>query len=110
MISLKRNIIANLAGSGWVALMSFTFIPFYIHFMGIESYGLVGFFMSLQAVLFILDLGLTATAANESICNAKASFKDFSKCSYCDFRHACKLMLNKSASSSTSGESMEAEG
>ncbi|OIO71325.1 MAG: hypothetical protein AUJ57_07280 [Zetaproteobacteria bacterium CG1_02_53_45] len=45
--------------------MSFTFIPFYIHFMGIESYGLVGFFMSLQAVLFILDLGLTATVSRE---------------------------------------------
>ncbi len=62
---IRQNIIANLAGSGWVALMSFAFIPFYIHFMGIESYGLVGFYMTLQAVLFLLDLGLTATVSRE---------------------------------------------
>jgi len=60
---VKKNIIANLIGSGWVALMSFVFIPFYIHFLGIESYGLVGFYMTLQAVMFLLDLGLTATVS-----------------------------------------------
>ncbi|MDX8392427.1 MAG: oligosaccharide flippase family protein [Mariprofundaceae bacterium] len=62
---IRKNIVANLIGSGWVALMSFAFIPFYIHFMGIESYGLVGFYMTLQAVLFLLDLGLTATVSRE---------------------------------------------
>jgi len=45
--------------------MSFAFIPIYIHFMGIESYGLVGFYITLQSVLFLLDLGLTATVSRE---------------------------------------------
>ncbi len=45
--------------------MSFAFIPLYIHFLGIESYGLVGFYMTLQAVMFLLDLGLTATVSRE---------------------------------------------
>jgi len=45
--------------------MSFAFIPLYIHFMGIEAYGLIGFYMTLQAVMFLLDLGLTATVSRE---------------------------------------------
>lgn len=45
--------------------MSFAFVPLYIHFMGIESYGLVGFYLTLQAVMFILDMGLTATVSRE---------------------------------------------
>jgi len=65
MSLVRRNVIANLSGSGWVALMSFAFVPLYIHFMGIESYGLVGFYVTLQAVLFLLDLGLTATVSRE---------------------------------------------
>jgi len=64
-MTLKRNVIANFAGSGWVALMSFAFVPFYIHFMGIESYGIVGFYVTLQSVLFLLDMGLTATVSRE---------------------------------------------
>lgn len=45
--------------------MSFLFIPFYIRFLGIESYGLVGVFLVLQAVLSILDLGLSTTLNRE---------------------------------------------
>ena len=40
MTTVKRNILANVAGHGWNALMSLLFIPVYIHFMGIEAYGL----------------------------------------------------------------------
>jgi O-antigen/teichoic acid export membrane protein len=65
MSLVKRNIIANLLGSGWVAIISIVFIPFYIHFMGVEAYGLVGFYLTLQAVFAVLDMGLTATVSRE---------------------------------------------
>ena len=52
-------------GSGWVALLSVAFIPIYIHFMGIESYGLVGFFVTLQILFSLMDMGLTATVSRE---------------------------------------------
>lgn len=65
MSRLKRNLIANFAGKGWAALMGIAFIPLYIKFMGIESYGLVGFFTTLQAVFLLLDLGLTTTLNRE---------------------------------------------
>ena len=65
MSSVKRNIIANYLGSGWVALMGLAFIPFYIRLMGAEAYGIVGVYISLQAILSVLDLGLSQTLNRE---------------------------------------------
>jgi O-antigen/teichoic acid export membrane protein len=65
MSQLKLNLAANLVGKGWSALMGIVFIPLFIKFMGIESYGLVGFFTTFQAVFILLDLGLTTTLNRE---------------------------------------------
>jgi O-antigen/teichoic acid export membrane protein len=65
MSLLKRNIIANFAGQGWAALMALAFVPLYIKFLGIEAYGLIGFFAMLQASFQILDLGLSQTMNRE---------------------------------------------
>ncbi|MEW6141326.1 MAG: oligosaccharide flippase family protein [Thermodesulfobacteriota bacterium] len=62
---IRANTVANYAGTFWASLMSLIFVPLYIHFMGIESYGLVGIFASLQALFGILDLGLSATMNRE---------------------------------------------
>ncbi len=45
--------------------MSLAFIPLYIHFMGIEAYGLVGVFVTLQAMTAVLDMGLGSTLNRE---------------------------------------------
>src|SRR3982074_3001089 len=63
MSIVRRNIVANIAGRGWAALLSLGVIPVYIHFLGIEAFGLIGFFLSLTAILQLLDLGL-GTALN----------------------------------------------
>ena len=63
MSIVRRNIIANVAGKGWAALLSLVAVPIYIHFLGIEAFGLIGFFLSLMAILSLLDLGL-GTALN----------------------------------------------
>lgn len=65
MSIVKKNLIANFIGSAWSAVAAIAFIPLYIHFMGIESYGLVGFYLTLQALFAVLDLGLTATVSRE---------------------------------------------
>ena len=65
MSQFRLNLGANLLGKGWAALMGIAFIPLYIKFMGIESYGLLGFFTTLQAVFVLLDLGLTTTLNRE---------------------------------------------
>lgn len=73
----KRNIVANLIGNVWIIVVSTVFVPFYIHFMGIESYGLIGFFAALQAVLILLDLGFMATVSREiSRLSVKQSYEN----------------------------------
>lgn len=61
MPKIKRNVIANYVGNGWTALMSLAFIPLYIRFMGIEAYGLVGFYATLLLIFSLLDLGISTT-------------------------------------------------
>lgn len=63
--SVKRNIAANFSGSIWRATMGLVFIPLYIKFMGIEAYGLIGIFATLQIVLGLLDVGLSSTLTRE---------------------------------------------
>ena len=63
MSIIRHNIVANIAGRGWITLLSLAVIPIVIHFLGIEAYGLIGFFLSLMAILSLLDLGL-GTALN----------------------------------------------
>lgn len=45
--------------------MGLLFVPVYIRLMGVEAYGIVGIYISLQAVFAVLDLGLSQTLARE---------------------------------------------
>jgi len=45
--------------------MGLAFVPLYIHYLGIESYGLIGVFSLLQSLLVVLDMGLTPTLGRE---------------------------------------------
>ncbi|MHB8846037.1 MAG: oligosaccharide flippase family protein [Nitrospirota bacterium] len=65
MTVVKRNIIANFVGQGWSALMALAFVPLYIKFLGIEAYGLIGFYAMLQGAFQLLDLGLSQTMNRE---------------------------------------------
>jgi len=65
MSRLRHNVIANIAGQGWVALMAVIVVPIYIKLVGIEAFGLIGFFVMLQGLLVILDLGLGQTLNRE---------------------------------------------
>lgn len=62
---LKRNLIANYLGQGWTALMGLAFVPLYIKYLGMESYGLIGLFAVLTAWLSLLDMGMTPTLSRE---------------------------------------------
>jgi len=64
-MSLKKNVIANYLGQGWRVLMSLAFVPLYIRYLGIESYGLIGIFAILQAWLGLLDVGMKPALGRE---------------------------------------------
>lgn len=61
MPSLRGNIIANALGRGWAGLISLLFLPLYLRYLGVESYGLVGLQTSLVALFSVLDFGLSTT-------------------------------------------------
>jgi O-antigen/teichoic acid export membrane protein len=62
---VKKNTIANLIGSNWPNLLGLVLLPAYLHFLGIEAYGVVGFFWSLQGIFGLLDAGMSATLNRE---------------------------------------------
>lgn len=65
MSRITRNITANFMGNAWVTIMSLAFVPVYVKYLGIEAYGLIGFFISIQSALTLLDLGLGAATTRE---------------------------------------------
>jgi O-antigen/teichoic acid export membrane protein len=64
-LPIKFEVLTNLAAQGYGAVIGLVFIPIYIKLMGIESYGLVGFFGCISWVLSILDLGLGTTVVHD---------------------------------------------
>lgn len=62
---LRWNLAAALANTGWGALIGLAVVPFYLRFLGLEAYGLIGFFTALQGLFVVLDMGLTPTMTRE---------------------------------------------
>jgi O-antigen/teichoic acid export membrane protein len=65
MSGTKSTIAAALFSQGWTMLLGVLLVPIYIRLMGIEGYGLTGFYAVIQSVSTVMDLGLGATTARE---------------------------------------------
>jgi len=61
----KRNVLANFFGKVWPSLLGLVLVPIYLRYLGIEAYGLIGFFVALQGLITFLDLGLSTTSNRE---------------------------------------------
>lgn len=62
----KKNIYANYIAQAYVALINIATLPLYLQYLGIEAYGLIGFFSMLQIWFQLLDMGLTPTMTRET--------------------------------------------
>ena len=62
---LRKNILANFGGQLWNGVLQLAVVPFYLAYLNVEAYGLIGFFVSLQAVVGVLDFGLATTTNRE---------------------------------------------
>jgi O-antigen/teichoic acid export membrane protein len=62
---IKRNLVANFVASFWSAAISLLLVPLYVRLIGIEAYGLVGIYGTLQAMASLLDMGFTTTMNRE---------------------------------------------
>ena len=56
---MKRNIIANYVGAGCVALAPILALPWYLAYLGPVLFGLIGFVALVQALLALLDAGMS---------------------------------------------------
>lgn len=64
-MTLSRNVLASLASSIWSATLSLAAVPLYLKYLGIENFGIIGFFAAAQGLIQLLDLGLTPTINRE---------------------------------------------
>jgi O-antigen/teichoic acid export membrane protein len=66
---LKRNLMANFAGSAWSALLSLTVLTVCLRLLGVEAFGLVGIFATLLSLLGPFEAGL-GTALSRDLAGA----------------------------------------
>ena len=59
VFSTKVNVAANFASTIWTALLGIVFVPLYLQYIGIEAYGLIGIFNSIQSFIVLLDFGIS---------------------------------------------------
>jgi O-antigen/teichoic acid export membrane protein len=71
-MTLGRNLIAGVANSIWSALIGLAVVPIYLKYLGIEAYGLIGFFVTTQSLLQLLDMGM-ATTINREVARCAAA-------------------------------------
>lgn len=64
-MSFRSNLIATYGSQIYVSVIGILVVPIYVRFLGAESYGLVGFFATLQVWFQLLDLGLTPTVTRQ---------------------------------------------
>lgn len=60
-----RNIGANFVARAWTGVLNFACVPIYVRYLGIEAYGLIGFFTTLMALSLIFDMGVGTTINRE---------------------------------------------
>ena len=64
-MKVGSNLLAGIANSSWSALVSLLVVPQYLKYLGVEAYGLIGFFAMMQAMLSLLDMGMSPTMNRE---------------------------------------------
>lgn len=62
---MKHLLISSYLSQAYVSLIGILLMPAYLHYMGIEAVGLIGFFLMLQAWLQLLDAGLSQTLSRD---------------------------------------------
>lgn len=71
-LDARANLVAGITSSVATALISIAVVPFFISFLGMEAYGLIGLFLSVQGILAILDVAL-APAINREVAQCKST-------------------------------------
>lgn len=65
MGDVKGALAASIVARGIAALTGLVALPLYVRFLGLEAYGIVGVFASMQVLVAFMDLGLPTTLTRE---------------------------------------------
>lgn len=65
MSLVRRNIVANMLGKGISALFTLIFVPLHLKYLGVEAYGLVGFYATMQTMFLLVDMGFSGAFTRE---------------------------------------------
>lgn len=60
-MNVRRNLVANLLGQGWAALLNIAAVPIYLRLLGVESFGLLGLAIVVLVLASLLDGGMGQT-------------------------------------------------
>ena len=64
-MTIRKNILSNYVGMGVVALAPILALPWYLAALGPKQFGLIGFITMLQAILGLLDAGMSQALVRE---------------------------------------------
>lgn len=87
--NIKVSLIATFGSRFIGAAAGIIALPLYIQLIGIESYGLVGLFVSMQAIVSLFDFGLGPTVIREF---AKSSNHPYAFQKLSDLAKACEIV------------------
>lgn len=76
---VSSSLLLGLFATGWSAIVSIACVRWYVGLLGIESFGLIGFFATLQAAIAIFELGLGATINREMARSAALDNLDYAR-------------------------------
>lgn len=65
MEGIRKALAVSIGSRGFVALLGLLALPWYVRFLGIEAYGVIGLFASLQVLVAFMELGLATTLTRE---------------------------------------------
>ena len=61
MSQLRRNVAANFVGRACIMAATLAFVPLYMRMMALAASGLIGFSVTLNAAVQLMDMGLSTT-------------------------------------------------
>ena len=69
------KILSNYIGKLWNILSIFLLVPIYIHYLGLENYGIISFYAVILGVISFADAGMSSAIVKEFALDEKSSLK-----------------------------------
>ena len=74
-MNIKRNIFANYMGAGVIVIAPILALPWYLSILGPKQFGLISFVVSIQALMGLLDSGMSQALVREVAVRFSADYR-----------------------------------